>query len=242
LPGIGFQCEEENLPEWDEELRLRNEKEAVGFFLSSHPLRRYRQETVRLGLVNLEDTRDFSAGSQINVAILVNDYREITTRKGKRMAFVGVEDLTAVAEVTFFQEELIAARALLTAEQPLVLTAIVERRENSNAWNKNGQPADTDDESEETPHEIRLRAISVQLLSSACRDSEIPYCLQVNSSSISKSRLQELKVLLEKYSGNTEFHLALTIDNKRCIVAFGQRWRVSPGPALYNDLARWQSQ
>ena len=37
-PGIGFDCPESGIPEMDEDQRLKNEKEALGFFLTSHPL------------------------------------------------------------------------------------------------------------------------------------------------------------------------------------------------------------
>ena len=42
--GIGFSCEEESISEWDEDQKLRFEKEALGFFLTSHPLQPYRHE------------------------------------------------------------------------------------------------------------------------------------------------------------------------------------------------------
>ncbi|MFQ8736154.1 MAG: hypothetical protein ACLSAH_09160 [Bilophila wadsworthia] len=54
--------------------------------------------------------------------------REILNKRGNRMAFVAVEDLTASGEVTFFTEELNASRDLLNSEQPLLLTATIDNR------------------------------------------------------------------------------------------------------------------
>ena len=33
-----------NVPDWDEHVRLANEKEIVGFFISGHPLEKYRDK------------------------------------------------------------------------------------------------------------------------------------------------------------------------------------------------------
>ena len=41
--GIGFTCHENSLPEWVEEEKINFEKEALGFYLTSHPCRRIRQ-------------------------------------------------------------------------------------------------------------------------------------------------------------------------------------------------------
>ena len=67
----------------------------------------------------------------IKCAVLVTSIREILNKRGNRMAFVAVEDLTASGEVTFFTEELNASRELLNSEQPLLLTATIDNREGS---------------------------------------------------------------------------------------------------------------
>lgn len=52
--------------------------------------------------------------------MLVTTIKEVLTKsKGERMVFVGVEDLTGHAEVTFFPRSYAEARELIRAEQPL---------------------------------------------------------------------------------------------------------------------------
>ncbi|MDY3869542.1 MAG: DNA polymerase III subunit alpha, partial [Pyramidobacter sp.] len=53
LPGIGFKCEEMEIPEWDDEQKLAFEKDSLGFYLTSHPLQPYRRDMQRLGLQTL---------------------------------------------------------------------------------------------------------------------------------------------------------------------------------------------
>jgi len=102
-PGIGFDCPEASLPEMADDDKLRAEKEALGFFLTSHPLQPFVREIRRLGLTTLEDARELFPGAEIRCAALVVSVKEVLTKsKGERMAFVGIEDLTGHAEVTFF--------------------------------------------------------------------------------------------------------------------------------------------
>ena len=244
--GIGFSCEEERIPEWDEDQKLRFEKEALGFFLTSHPLQQYRHEMLRLGLVPLEESRDMPARSTIRTAVLVTDMREITNRKGNRMAFVAVEDLTASGEVTFFTDELLLARNLLQSEQPLVLTATVDRRDGG-SFSPNGnapQPyaiSEVPEVAEETeaPREIRLRAVSVEALADVCHDSDAPYGLDVESVALNPAALEELKAILARHRGKAEVHMTFCLRGTRCVMRLGPRWTVSPTPAFHQEVHRW---
>ena len=240
--GIGFSCEEEQIPEWDEEEKLRCEKEALGFFLTSHPLQQYRHEMARLDLSALEDARELPDKSTIRCAVLVTTSREIITKKGSRMAFIGVEDLTASGEVTFFSEELQSARELLQADQPLLLTATIDRRDGGgppppSLQDEQGQ---TEDDDNEAPREIKLRAVSVQLLSDACHDSDAPYYFEAPEQAVTQPALEELKAILERHRGQAEVHFAFTLDNVRCVMRLGPRWMVSPTPSFHKELQLWR--
>lgn len=237
IGGLGFACAEQEAPEWDEEEKLRFEKESLGFFLTSHPLQPYHHELGRLGLVQLEDARDMAAKATIKCAVLVTTMREILNKRGNRMAFVNVEDLSASAEVTFFTEELAEARELLTSEQPLLLTAVIDSREGTSP----GQDAgDSGDEGEEAPvREIKLRAISVQSLAEACQVSDAPLSYELDSARLVGSGLSELKAILERYKGHTEVQLTFFLDGVHCRMQLGPRWRVAPCPAFQQDMYRW---
>ena len=54
-PAAGSSANEDALPpapEWDEHTRLQNEKEVLGFFVSGHPLDRYREKLRNLKVVD----------------------------------------------------------------------------------------------------------------------------------------------------------------------------------------------
>lgn len=237
IGGIGFACAEQEAPEWDEEEKLRFEKEALGFFLTSHPLQPYHHELGRLGLVQLEDARDMAPKATIKCAVLVTTMREILNKRGNRMAFVNVEDLSASAEVTFFTEELAGARELLASEQPLLLTAVIDSREGTSFGQDSG---DGSDEGEEpSVREIKLRAVSVQNLAEACQASDTPLSYELDPARLTGSGLSELKAILERHKGHTEVQLTFFLDGVHCRMRLGPRWCVAPCPAFQQDMYRW---
>ncbi|MBQ5727862.1 MAG: DNA polymerase III subunit alpha, partial [Mailhella sp.] len=119
MPGIGFLCEEQDTPEWDDDQKLTFEKDSLGFYLTSHPLQPFRRDMQRLGLLTLEEISELGAGP-VKTGVLVTGIKEFITKKGDKMAFVQVEDLTGHAEVTIFPKTYAAIRETLQAERPLI--------------------------------------------------------------------------------------------------------------------------
>ncbi len=118
-----------DVPEWQQQVRLGHEFDAIGFYLSAHPLSSYAKTCARIGVMNY---RDVTSGrlrqSQVKLAGLVGSRRITTTSRGSKMAFVQMSDATGSYEVTMFQEVLNHARDLLDAGQPLVVTVDVQSR------------------------------------------------------------------------------------------------------------------
>ena len=114
------------LPEvtdWPAMDRLRHEFEAIGFYLSAHPLESYGRTLARLGVVTSEELPQAMARApgRKKMAGIVIGKREITTRQGKRLAFVQISDMSGVYEVSIFAEVLGRVRELLETGRPLLL-------------------------------------------------------------------------------------------------------------------------
>ncbi len=95
------------LQEFSDKEKLEKEKEVIGFYLSSHPLKSYPQ-------IKWLKTESFSACLDkiktinsvkepfVTVVGFVQGYKEITTKKGDRMAFVDLADLSSHCEIVVF--------------------------------------------------------------------------------------------------------------------------------------------
>lgn len=239
ITGIGFDCRECAAPEWDEDQKLKFEKESLGFFLTSHPLQPYHHELYRLGLTPLDEVRDMADKATVKAAVLVTGVREIINKRGNKMAFAAVEDLTASGEVTFFTEELMEAREWLNSDQPLLLTAAVDNRDGS--YSSAEASIDGEESDEPIVREIRLRGISVQPLAEACKACEAPVSIELDPERLDAEAVASLKAILEKHKGKAEVEIAFCVDGARCLMRLGPRWCVMPGPLFHRDIRSWMS-
>lgn len=234
IGGIGFDCPEQSVPEMAEDQRLRFEKEALGFFLTSHPLLPFRKEINRLRLKLLEDAREMFPGSELECGVLVTSIKEVITKsKGERMAFVGVEDLTAHAEVIFFPAAYAECREMLNSDQPLLLQARLDNK--MDAQNTN----DSDEDEDEAPREIKLLGQKVSLLTEACSASDAPLCVCIPPTHLQYEHLLALRTILEKYSGNVETEALVLLDGYQCVLRLSPKYMVNPGPLLEQELHQW---
>jgi DNA polymerase-3 subunit alpha len=125
--------------DWPEMDRLRYEFDAVGFYLSAHPLDSYAANLKRLKVLRYADLAAQTArGVQPGAARLagtVTGWRERRSARGNKFAFIQLSDSSGMYEVTAFSEVLSAARDLLEEASgsgaPVLITAEVKREEDA---------------------------------------------------------------------------------------------------------------
>ncbi len=127
--GVGgsFRLPASVLPLAEKE-RLANEKELLGAYMSSSPLDvllHHRDDS----LLPIASVNESMVGEKVKVVGAVNGVREIVTKKGGRMAFVELEDLTGTIEVTVFPRTYEEAQKVLTKEGALVVEGKVDLRD-----------------------------------------------------------------------------------------------------------------
>eukprot|EP00752_Nemacystus_decipiens_P000780 g780.t1 len=117
-------------PDWPPTERLQNEFEAIGFYLSSHPLAAYANACRRLGVAQYADVLAgrVRTSKAVKLAGIVGGKRMMTTSRGSKMAFVQMSDASGAFEVTLFQEVLSGAREMLESGEPLLMTVDVQKR------------------------------------------------------------------------------------------------------------------
>jgi DNA polymerase III subunit alpha len=120
--------------DWPAMERLQNEFDAIGFYLSSHPLDAYGKSLDRIGIVRITDlaSRLAAGGStRHKLAGIVVGKKERTSARGNRFAFVQMSDMSGLYELTVFSEVLGQARQALDAGQPLLVTVDCRMEEDS---------------------------------------------------------------------------------------------------------------
>jgi len=217
---------DEDVPEWGDEEKMRLEKEALGFFLSCHPLLRYRHELRRLGLNNLAELKELPGGTMVRVAALVTSLREYINKKGDKMAFLQLEDLTGTGECTLFSNVYLESRELLGQDQPLIFEGKVDVR------TKPGE--------EEGPRESKMLADTVKLLSQSAAQCYEPARIPAREEHCDPERLDALKDVLAHHPGAVPVMLDLHLQEAVCTLKLGERFKVAACPEFWAEVEKWR--
>ena len=110
--------------EWTTTERLRQEFDAIGFYLSAHPLDAHSKALERLGVIRFAGIASRVDGDvrRVTVAGTVLGVQERTSSRGNPFAFVQFSDASGVYEVTVFSDLLSTCRDLLVPGCSLLLT------------------------------------------------------------------------------------------------------------------------
>jgi DNA polymerase-3 subunit alpha len=122
---VGHRLALPEVEDWPAMDRLKREFEAIGFYLSAHPLEAYASTLERLGVVpHAELARKVAEDpfSRRKLAGIVAGKQERRSAKGNRYAFVQVSDTSGLYEVVLFSEVLAAARDHLEVGNPVLIT------------------------------------------------------------------------------------------------------------------------
>jgi DNA polymerase-3 subunit alpha len=115
-----------DLADWNTLERLRREFEAIGFYLSAHPLDAYGASLERIDVIpsaQILQRAKGAASTRVKLAGIVISRRERTSAKTRnKYAFVQLTDRTGVFEVLVFAELLAQTRDKLDGGRPLLVT------------------------------------------------------------------------------------------------------------------------
>ncbi len=120
-------------PRWREADLLQHEYQALGCYVSGHPLDRYAEFADRLNITTAAQIADLVAAGgdrELTLAAVITAKKEKRSAKGNRYAFLQASDWTGSFEVTCFSEALDAARPLIEAGSPLLIRATLSHDDN----------------------------------------------------------------------------------------------------------------
>jgi DNA polymerase-3 subunit alpha len=203
--------------EWPEKERLAAEKEAIGFYVSGHPLHQYERELRRWArpAASVQRARREEV---VTVAGIVTQLRERPTKTGKRMAWVTLEDLSGSVELVCFPGKEAgrslmgkdgkwtkggprpgyeAWEELLKADDPILVTGTVQ----------------VNIRDEENPV-AELIVEQVQSLKEV-RDKRLKRLeLRVRADLVTDERLEELSRLAQSHAGATPIALSIVFPGE----------------------------
>jgi DNA polymerase-3 subunit alpha len=201
--------------EWDDATRLRHEKEALGFYITGHPLERVQESLSRLSITPIQALTDVQDGAEVTIVGLILSRKMTTTRRGDRMAYARLEDLTGTIEAIIFPELFKSAGALLESDQPVIVTGTLDSGDQG----------------------IKLKTTKLHSLADAEARLNRQMRITVGPSALSVDQLVQLRAVLARHPGPCPVALTLCHPEQRqATILLDRQYWVAPTPALLSDV------
>jgi DNA polymerase III subunit alpha len=111
-----------DIPAWTEAERLAREKEVLGFFISGHPLERFREEVELFGTRTTATLGEWSEHQASIGAVVTAVKRQISKKTGKEYARLVLEDFHGTVEAIVFPDAWAKLNQTIVADAALLLT------------------------------------------------------------------------------------------------------------------------
>jgi DNA polymerase-3 subunit alpha len=93
-----------HIEEWPETEKLSREKAVLGFYVSGHPLLKYRDEIDGLSTAKLGEADSVKSNSTLHVCGIIAEIKKKIDKRSRTMAFVTIEDFTGKADCIVFAD------------------------------------------------------------------------------------------------------------------------------------------
>ena len=110
---------------WSETEALAFEKEALGLYMSGHPIERHRADLQKFGARTIAEFTQ--SESDVWIGGIVSGIRQLKTKKGDRMAVFVLEDATGTVEVVVFPEAFGKHGALVESDLVVLVRGKLEK-------------------------------------------------------------------------------------------------------------------
>jgi DNA polymerase-3 subunit alpha len=125
-----------NIPDWDEQARLAAEKEIVGFFITGHPLEKYKDKLADLQALRIDEvaamTRSTGKDETIATAGIIGNVRVQKSKRGEFYAQATLEDMSGSIDMIVFPEAYKRLGDKVKLEVPVLVRAGVRIEEGAN--------------------------------------------------------------------------------------------------------------
>ena len=215
--------------EWGERERLALEKQAIGFYITGHPLARYAEDVKRFATHTCASLATARGFEKVAVAGIVQGWRERLTKTGKRIAFAVLEDLTGARDLVIYEDIVQKYDSLLKGDEPVLVRGMVRMAE------KFGAEAQQQDNSEPSP-EIKVDEVSRLADVRSAKATRIE--LKLSAEQATSERLAELKTLFGKHPGSCSTSLSIVVPGAAETKIALKGTRVAPSDDLLAAVDR----
>ena len=198
--------------DFDESEKLKYESQLMGIYVSGHPLDKYGDIMTQLASREIATIQEMTGSNKREMVLagLITDKKNILTKKGDKMCFATLEDLTGKIECIIFPKTFAEYCEVLEGDDPLVMTGNVNLAEDPRKF---------------FPHKI-------QLLKDQAEEKVTAVRINVKIDELSSYRLKRFKQVLLSYRGVVPTQVIFENDFGRARLKLGETFLVNPSPQL----------
>ncbi|MBI1978147.1 MAG: DNA polymerase III subunit alpha [Candidatus Omnitrophica bacterium] len=204
-----------DMEEWPESQLLGYERELLGFYVSAHPLTKYEKVLRTYANATSFNLSEFKDQEEVAIGGIINTIRQITTKKGDRMAFVGLEDLDGRSEIIVFPEMFRTSVNLLEKDRIVFIRGKANVRE-------------------DTPKVIAEEIISIDDV-----EKKMTKVISIDllTAGLDLETLKKIKEILTQHPGSTPVYISFRDPSgRRTVVNSGEGFKVETQSALLQEL------
>lgn len=202
----------EGVPDFEEKEKLGYEASLLGIYVSGHPLDKFEDVINQMSSMPISHVHDIDGNDKRDLVLagLLTGVRSFINKKGNRMAFATLEDLTGKIESIVFPKTFEKVEDMLGTDEPVIITGTVNLAEDPRKF---------------FPQSIQLLKEQAEQRVSAVR-------ITMDTLSMHPHTLPKLKQVLLSYRGSVPIHLVMSDGNGRARIPLGEDFMVNPTPQM----------
>jgi DNA polymerase-3 subunit alpha len=200
---------------WPQAERLRREKAVLGFYVSGHPLERFKRQVEALA-TPIDTLDSLPDRAEVTVAGIINQVTRRFDKKGQPYAEVALGDFTGSTIVLCFGDCVKEYDALLSPDRMVLVSGQTSTREGEKA---------------------KIRCSRIIALQEVWNDSRLSLTLRLKAHGLGNGRVEHVLKLLQGHPGNTPVVLHIELPQE-AVVLRAKRYPVQLSDQLFEALER----
>ncbi|WP_457678305.1 DNA polymerase III subunit alpha [Thermovibrio sp.] len=184
-----------DIPEWPENLKLEYERQAIGFYLSGHPLLEYK-DFIEFGFNSSSEKEEWKDGQEVILAGALTEVKVKRTQRGELWATVELSDLDGTVSVLVFPKLYKEKMELLTEGNVVVIRGSVREEEESKS----------------------VIAKEINYLKNALSDKVSNIVIRIKGEEITEKFLKRLRKFIEENSSSDGKEVIVEAELPDCFV------------------------
>ncbi|MFZ8993904.1 MAG: DNA polymerase III subunit alpha [bacterium] len=215
------QLELPDIRDWSLKERLRLEKEALGFYVSGHPLDQYASDVKALATSSADIlTGIHKEGDNVSIAGIVVEKTIRLTKNSEKFAIVRLEDLRGILELPIYSRIYSDYGHLLEMDEPLLVSGRISFRDD----------------------EFGLVADRLELLSQVRSEKALSMTICIDQERMPPEQLRHLRGIFQKYQGSQKVHFRVKTESDASVM-IQTPMQVQLNPRMMDELEElWKEQ